>query len=61
MRPVVVVNPDVAGVHIRYDAVALRENHDFRVNANLMFHARPDNRRVGTQQRHGLSLHIGAH
>ena len=51
----------MAGVHRGHHAVALRQDSDLRVDADLVLHAGAHNGRVGTQQRHGLTLHVGAH
>ena len=40
------------------DAVALRDDGGAGVARDRRFHARADQRRVGLQQRHGLTLHV---
>ena len=57
----VILDGDVPGVHRGDHAVALRQNHDFRVNTDFMLHAGTHNGGMGPQQGHGLTLHIRAH
>ncbi|MPN59563.1 hypothetical protein SDC9_207284 [bioreactor metagenome] len=57
----IVFHGDVAGVHGGDHAVALGKHGNRGINADLVLHAGADDRRVGLQQRHGLTLHVSAH
>ncbi len=57
----VVGNGDGTRVHLRHDAVALGEDGDLGIHADLVFHAGADDRRLGAEQRNGLALHVRAH
>ncbi len=57
----VILDGDVAGVHRGHHAVALGQDHDLGVDADLVLHAGANDGRMGPQQRHGLTLHVGAH
>ena len=58
---VVVGDGDGARVHLGDDAVALGEDDDLGVHADLMLHTGADDRRLGAEQRNGLALHVRAH
>ncbi len=50
-----------AGVHLGHDAVALGQDGDLGVDADLVLHAGADDGSLGAEQRHGLTLHVRAH
>jgi hypothetical protein len=52
---------DTLGVHLVDDAGAARGDGGAGVAGHHFFHAGADQRRFGTQQRHGLTLHVRAH
>ena len=58
---VVVSHGDGAGVHLGHDAVALGEDGDLGVHADLVLHTGTDDGSLGSEQRNGLTLHIRAH
>src|SRR4051812_20632404 len=54
-------NDDAVGVDEVDHAAALAENHGAGVAGHDVLHAGADERRIGTEQRNGLALHVGAH
>ncbi|GBC83424.1 hypothetical protein HRbin10_02572 [bacterium HR10] len=54
-------NDDALRIHIVHDAIALGDDHRARILRHDGFHAGPHNRRLRTQQRHRLALHVRSH
>ena len=52
---------DTRGVHLIDDAGAAGSDGGAGVAGHHLFHAGADERRLGTDQRHGLTLHVRAH
>ena len=52
---------DALGVDRVHDAVALGQDHGAGVARGDAFHAGADQRRLGDEQRHGLTLHVRTH
>ena len=52
---------DEVGAQLLDDAGLLRDDDVARVDRGAQLHPGADQRRVGTQQRHRLALHVGAH
>ena len=52
---------DLIGAHPLHNTVLLGQHHDAGIHSGFIFHAGAYNRRFGLEQRHRLTLHVGAH
>ena len=58
---VVLVHRHVVGAQVLDHAADLGDDHVTGVDRGAVLHARTDQRRLGLDQRHGLTLHVRAH
>ncbi len=54
-------NDNALGVHLIDDAIAAADHYRSGIASGDTFHARTHERRFATDERHGLTLHVGAH